>query len=124
MPTTDEIMARAEELADIAESDDFQTRPATPEDVARIRAGRPRKDSARKGETPAMSVRMPVELRSQLDVYAASHDLPTTEVIRRAVAVFLAADAAGKVMVPADEWNKLVALLDAMRTSAASQCPS
>ncbi|GAB93032.1 hypothetical protein [Gordonia rhizosphera] len=121
MPTRDETLAHADEYADRFESDDYGGVTVTPDHYAKMRAGRPRKDSARKGQTPTMSVRIPVELRSQLDEYAAAHDLPTTEVIRRAVAVFLAADAAGKVMVPADEWNQLVTLLDAMRTSAAPQ---
>lgn len=74
----------------LAES--YESSPPTPEEVAgpvevapeRLRTGRPTKGNERGGKTPATTVRLPEDLRAELDARTSS-STPASEVIRRAL---------------------------------------
>ncbi len=75
---------------------DFEANPPTAEEIGTIevnpailRNGRPPKSAPARGKTPTMSVRLPTELRAQLEVVAKEENATTAEVIRRAVGEYV-----------------------------------
>lgn len=75
-------------------ADEFEAGPIAPAGPItvypeRLKAGRPATGKGRGGNTPAISVRFPAELRSALDELAAAQETPVAEVIRRAVAAYV-----------------------------------
>lgn len=79
-----------EKLADEFEAGDFTVTGPVAVYPERLRTGRPAGGKGRGGNTPAISVRFPSELRSALDDLAAAESTPVAEVIRRAVADYVA----------------------------------
>jgi hypothetical protein len=56
---------------------------------ATLRMGRPIKSEKPAGKTPVLTVRLPDELRTELDEIAASEGISTSELVRRSVVELL-----------------------------------
>ncbi|TXH10983.1 MAG: ribbon-helix-helix protein, CopG family [Spirochaetes bacterium] len=81
---------RYTEMALALERGDFE-RVGEPEYGPRvsIRMGRPTGRSKARGVTPIRSFRLPTELTAELDRRAEAEHVPTSELVRRALAEFL-----------------------------------
>lgn len=76
---------------------DFEANPPTADEIvgeievnhAILRTGRPPKTAPARGKTPTTSVRLPQELRAQLEAVATAEGVAPAEVIRRAVGEYI-----------------------------------
>ncbi|MCV7191837.1 ribbon-helix-helix protein, CopG family [Mycolicibacterium brumae] len=87
-------MAKRTDDAYAAMAADFEANPPAPNGPItvypdRLRTGRPSGRRVATGNTPAISVRFPADLRRALDDRAGAEDAPVAEIIRRAVADYL-----------------------------------
>ncbi|AMS02955.1 hypothetical protein BJD60_gp34 [Gordonia phage Schnabeltier] len=90
-------MARLTDEDYAAMAADYAENPPTAEEIvgevvvdpAILRTGRPPKSAGGPGKTPTMSVRLPLELRAQVDDIAEAEDVKPAEIIRRAVSEYV-----------------------------------
>lgn len=84
----------AADYEDMAAS--YAAEPVRPEEVRSVtvgpgllRMGRPTKDTASSGKSPALSTRYPAELREQITTQAETEGISESELVRKAVAEYI-----------------------------------